>query len=285
MENVTRTVYGAQLQTNQFGNSEFQMLDNTTLNEKFNIQAGVEPANTPAVGYYAIGNGGHTTAMGAGNIPLIRSVEHLATDAALYNHLPFVLRTVDNDLTQAERTKYALRKQITVDSTPYIAYYLKRIDVASGIPQLKLQTTNNGVTSTSTFVPSATNLSPTPPALSESNVNTLKSQYAIVSQPIPFSLTAAEVAEILNAAAIIYGDEAYAVISEMSLCSGEDKAITLAGGDVFNEAVAVQCCSFISTFHMLAASRTGITGTLELGSAEPLLTVSTGTVATSLPQI
>ena len=275
MENVTRTVYGAQLQTNQFGNSAFEMLDNTTLNEKFNIQAGVEPVKTPAVGYYAIGNGGHSTAMGAGNIPLIRSLEHLATDAALYSHLPFVLRTVDNDLTQAVRAKYALRKQITVDSTPYIAYYLKRIDVASGIPQLKLQTTNNGVTSTSTFVPSATNLSPTPPALSESNVNTLKSQYAIVSQPIPFSLTASEVAEILNAAAIIYGDEAYAVISEMSLCSGEDKAITLAGGDVFNEAVAVQCCSFISTFHMLAASRTGISGTLELGSAEPLLTVST----------
>lgn len=278
MENVVRSIYGSYLQTVQFGKSTFDLTDNTTLNEKFNILSGVTPTSTPGVGYYAIGNGGHSIAMGANTVPLVRSKEHLATDAALYNHLPFVLRSVDDDLTAGERAKYGLRKQINIDGTVYIAYYLKRLNVASGVPVMKLQTTNNGVTTTSTFVPTAANLDPEAPDLTESTVNVLRSQYAIVSEPVPFALTAAEIAEIINAATIIYGDEAYALISEMALCSGEDKQITLAGGDIFNEVVAVQCCSFISTFHMLAASKTGLTGTLELGSAEPLLTVSTGTV-------
>lgn len=274
MENVVRTVYGSKLQTAQYGKSSFTADENSTLNEKFSIQSGIAPTGIPAVGYYAIGLGGHKTTVGSDSIPLVKTVEHLATDAALYKHLPFVLRTTDNDLTTTERAKYALRKTVTIDSIQYYAYYLKRLDLTAAVPTIKLQTTNNGVTSTSTFVPTADNLSPTAPDLTSSGSNELTSQYAIVSATVDLVLTQAEVEEIINAATIIYGDSAYAVISEIALCSGEDKSITLSNGDLFTEAVCVQVCSHISTFHMLAATSTGVDGTLQIGSAEPLLVLS-----------
>lgn len=274
MENVTRTVYGSALQTAQYSKLPFNLIQNTTLNEKFNIQSGIAPSEMPTVGYYCIGNGGHKFQSGIGGVALIKSLEHKATDAALFSHLPFVLRAVNNDLTLTQRAKYALRKQVTINSVDYIAYYLKRIDTSAAVIAMKLQTTNNGTTSTSSFVPTAGNLSPTPTEITNSGVNPLQGQYAIVSSTLGLTLTADECQEILNAAAIIYGDEGYAVISEIGLCSGVDKVISLPGGDSFTEAIAVQVTSHIGTFHSVQAARTGIAGTLELGSAEPMLTLS-----------
>ena len=84
------------------------------------------------------------------------------------------------------------------------------------------------------------------------------------------SLTGSEVNEIINAAAIIYGDPAYAIISEIGICSGVDKTIDLGNGVTFNEAVAVQICTFINTIHILNATPDGVGGTLQLGSSEPI---------------
>lgn len=284
MENVVRTVYGSALQTTQFCNLPFSLQQNTTLNEKFGVQSGVVPSSTPTVKYYCIGNGGHSFSSGTNNIALVQSLEHLATDAALFSHLPFVLRATNNDLDATTAAKYALRTVITVGTTPYIAYYLKRLDFSAATVQTQVQTqtsTGSGASlsvtsSNSTFTPSAANLSPTAVQLTTNGVNALAGTYALVSATVGMQLTAAECQEILNAATILYGSPQYAVISEIGLCSGVDKSVPLSTGSgvFFNEAVAVQVCSFVSTFHSVYASQTGISGTLQLGSAEPMITVS-----------
>jgi hypothetical protein len=62
MEQTTRTAWGAYLQTCLLLNLPFSMMTDTTLNEKFNVQAGVAPSAgvIPSQRYYCIGNGGHT---------------------------------------------------------------------------------------------------------------------------------------------------------------------------------------------------------------------------------
>lgn len=274
MENVTRTLYGQMLQTAQFSNLPFDLIPNTTLNEKFGVQAGVAPASTPSVGYYCIGNGGHSLQSGAQGIALIKTLQHSSLDAALFKHLPFVLRATNNDLTVDERRKYALRTAVTYNSTNYFAYYLKRIDMTGAAVAMKLQTNNNGSITTSTFVPTSANLDPTPAQLSTNGVNSLQGQYGLVSATLGLALTAAECQEILNAATIIYGDPAYAIISEIGLCSGVDKIVSLASGGQFNEVVACQIASHVSTMHVLQDSSTGVGGTLQIGAAEPLLVIA-----------
>lgn len=271
MENVTRTLYGQMLQTAQFSNLPFDMVPNTTLNEKFSVQSGVVPATMPSVGYYCIGNGGHTFQTGVGGLAIIQTLQHSATDAALFSHLPFVLRATNNDLTISERAKYGLRVPVTYNSTSYIAYYLKRIDMTAAALSMKIQSSNNGSTTTATFVPTAANLSPEAAQLTTNGANILQGQYGLVSATLGLNLTAAECQEILNAAAIIYGDSAYAIISEIGLCSGVDKVVSLPNGDSFTEVIACQVASHVSTMHVLQAASTGVGGTLQIGAAEPLL--------------
>jgi hypothetical protein len=270
---TTRTVYGSALQTTQFAGLAFNMLPNTTLNEKFSVQSGVTPPNNkiPTVGYLAIGNGGHTVQTGSGGLPLIKPIQHVATDGALYNHLPFVLRATNNDISPTERAKYGLRKTVTYGGVQYIAYYLKRLVLDSAVVDISLQTINNGVTTTTEFVPSSGNLSPTPPVLDSQGSNSLTSQYGVVSATLPITFTADECTELINAATIVYGSPDYAIISEMALVSGVDKTVTITGGASFLEVVAAQCAAFINAFHVIEYTATGLSGNYGLGTNEPLL--------------
>lgn len=273
--NLTRTLYGSSLQTTQFAQLPFDMKANTTLNEKFGIQSGVAPAagQMPKVGFYCIGNGGHAYQTGAGGIPILTVVPHVATDAALYQHLPFVLRAIGSDLTPTQQQAYALRKIITVNSLQYIAYYLKRLPTNAAVVELQIETITNGVPTITEFVPSSANLNPTPPNLGGGS-NPLLSQFALCSSLLPMILTADECQELLNAATILYGDPNYAIISEMGICSGVDKTVTIEGGATFNEAIAVQICSHLATFHAITYTATGVNSNLNLGTNDPLLVVS-----------
>lgn len=272
MSNTTRTVYGSLLQTYQYANLPFQMLPNSTLNEKFGVQSGVLPTNTPHVGYYAIGNGGHSFTTGANGVPKPDFYTHQPTDPALYKHLPFVLRATNNDLTAAQAAKYALRTTLTVGSNTYYAYYLKRLDLSSAVPSVSIQTKNNGTTSTRVFAPTSANLTPTPVPIGNEASNSISGTYAVVNATVPIVLTAEECQEIINAATILYGDPALAIISEIAICSGEDKSVPIStgSGTLFNEAVGVQVVSFMQTLHSVYMAQTGISGTMQIGSYEPM---------------
>lgn len=279
MENVTRTAYGAYLQSCLMLGTPFELKEYTTLNEKFGIQAGVAlPPNVyPKVNYFCIGNGGHGWTMGTDNIPLTKIKQHKATDAALFNQLPFVLRQVGNDLTPADRVKYALRKELVVGGNTYIAYYLRRVDMSDANVMLEYRNVNNGIITTTPFIPSAENLNPTAVDLNNSGVNTVNGDYVTCTSQMPISFSPAEIDEFMLATEVLYGDINYAIISEIGLCSGYDKVITVSPstGVSFNftEAIGVQIASHITAMHPARYSTNGIEKILDVGSNLPMYSI------------
>jgi len=276
MENITRSVYGSNLQTALLLNLPVTIPANSTLNEKLTIEATsfITATDRPAMKYATIGNGGHRLVVGPNNIGVPEPIQHNPTDASLFNHLPFVLRAVSNDLVSNERAKYGLRRIETHDGTPYIAYYLKRLNYAGVTTKLDYKTVLEGQTTTTDFIPNNSNLFPQPPALSNTGINVTTGNYVAASASIPFNMSPSEVQELLNVANIIYGDDNYAIISEIALCSGVDKLITINAGSGgafnFNEVIATQIVSFISSFFAMKFNNSGIDILLSVGATEPM---------------
>lgn len=276
MENSTRTVYGSYIQTCLLLGIPPTYPENSTLNEKFGILAGTLPSQLerPKLGYWAIGNRGHQNVIGAEGIAKTEPVQHRATDAAGYGHIPFVLRAVNDDLTTVERAKYALRKEITVDGSVYIAYYLKRIDMTGVVPKMENKVVTGGVEVVTPFVPNSSNLNPTPPVVNNNGVNVVDGEYVTASARLDLSLTESDIQELLNMAKILYGDEGFAIVSEVMLCTGVDKAIQVStqfGGTFnFNEAIGVQVASHIYAHVPAKFSNQGSDINVAVGATEPL---------------
>jgi hypothetical protein len=239
------------------------------------IQAGVAPATgiIPAVKYYAVGNGGHSFQTAAG-IPFIQPIPHDPKDAGLYSQLPFVLAPIAQDITTQQQANYGLRKQVTYSGSDYYAYYLRRLDLSDTAVAMQLASINSGVTTTTEFVPGPANLHPTAPTLSNNGSNDLTSTFVQASAQVPFALSQWECQQLLNVASIMFGNENLAIISEMALCSGVDKTVSTPGGGSFNEVIACQIVAHIPAFHAIPFTSTGLTGTLDLGTNEPSLSLS-----------
>jgi hypothetical protein len=282
---ITRTAYGGFLQTTQLTGRPFTLVPNTTLNEKWGVQAGIIPPapSVPFLDYFVIGNGGHkwspvTTPSGQ-VIGKPEPVQHMATDAALYSQIPFVLREPANDLTPAQMAAYRLRIPQVFNGTNYIAYYAKVFDYTGVAPAMNLTTVNSdGSTTVTPFVPDSSNLNPTPPDLSSTGVNVVTGQYVTSSAKLPLNLTANDQQELLNVANIMYGDPELAIISEIGLCSGWDKTVAAGGSGqpTFNytEAIAMQIVSFFNSFYAMEYADNGIQVLLDVGATEPLLKIA-----------
>lgn len=280
-ENITRTVYGAAVQTYLFTSQDFALTPNTTLNEKYNVQSGILPSNSgqPTLQYYAIGNGGHTMTEGTDGVYLPQTIQHQATDAALFKQLPFVLCLPSADLTQAQQAAYAMRTQITVAGTTYIAYYLKRIDYSTTEVEMQLKTVVNGVETTTTFVPTAGNLSPTPADLSTSGVNVTTGNYVTATAKVTITFSEDDITQLQNVANIMYGNPQYAIISEMALVTGVDQGVPATGANsasyTFNEALVAQCATFIETLIPVQFLNSAVSVVVDIGSTDPLGTTTT----------
>jgi hypothetical protein len=258
--------------------------EKTTLNEKFGILADYElPEGTyPVAKYAAIGRGGHKVVTGADGSPLVDLHVHRASDAALFTHIPFILRELSNDLDDIERAKYGLRRIETYDNIQYVAYYLKRLDFDGITTDLSLVTVEDGNVTAIPYEPSASDLNPTPVEIDPTEVTTTSGQYLTATTRFTLALSAADVLEIVRACEIIYGNPLYAVISEVGLCSGKDVLSTAqnADGPVFQyvEAGAVQLNTAVCTHHPLNELNQGINLSYEVGGSESLtlpLTTST----------
>jgi hypothetical protein len=279
MENITRTVYAAYVQTCLFLNTSPAYPTNSTLNEKLNINAGVIPAGSdrPSLAAYCIGNKGHQGVSGTEGIFKTEPVQHRATDASLYGQLPFVLRPINNDLSQADRAKYCLRLEEIHDNVRYAAYYGRRIDKTNVVPQMLLKNVTNGVETTQPFVPNSSNQNPTPPQIASTGVNTTDGSYVQAVAALTLSITESDAAEFLNVAKVIYGDESYAIISEIALVMGVDKVVQVtstAGNFQMNELIGAQIAAFSPAMVPVNFNPTGVDISLNVGATEPLLNLS-----------
>ena len=128
--NSTRTIYNVKLQTHMMANIPYAPLPNTTLNEKFNIlqyeQHKCIPGNStifPTIQGITLGNGGKEILNS--NMGDMKLGKHSPVDGALFNHIPFVIRDENNDLSEEQQAKYRLKKEIFLNGKKHFAYYVK----------------------------------------------------------------------------------------------------------------------------------------------------------------
>jgi hypothetical protein len=276
MENTQRTIYAAYLQTCKELGLPIQIFNYTTLNQALNIQYPYDyPSDiNPILQYAVFGNGGNSFTSGTNGQQQPVPIQHLATDANLYNMLPLSLRLPNNDLTPSQMAGYRLRTTLTVNGTEYIAYYGLLLNLSSISVSLNSILTQNGNTVTSSFTPSESNLSPSPQNLTSLSVNTITGDYVNVNSLLPLILSADQVSEFINASNILYGSPTAAIISEIGLCTGYDISVqgTSNGANInYNEAVAVQINAFINTFYAMYYSQNGLNITFNVGATEPLM--------------
>jgi hypothetical protein len=277
MEAIVRTALGAQLQTCQLLKLPLPTKQYQTLNEKLNIHKTevLTISDVPSVKYIGIGNGGHRIVMGSNNIAKPEPIQHTPEHACLYNQLPFVLRLPVEDLTPTERLKYRFRRVETHDNITYVAYYLKVLDLSNTVTQLELRTVRDGITTSVPYEYTIANLEPVPPAITNTGTITTVGDYIAATAKVPFIMDPGDITEFLNVCNIIYGDDSYAMISEIAVCSGVDRS-NLQGdfnGKLVNytDAVNVWAVNFISTFFPAKFSNDGLNIMIDIGSVEPLL--------------
>lgn len=226
----TRTLYYNDFVTKITMGQPFSTQENTTLNEKFNLNvtAVVLPEKEyPRLGYFAIGNGNEKTIDMQTDGVLHRN-SHQARDAALFNHIPFIARPVDSDLSNDEQENYRLRVVYDINGTDYAFYYLKAIDtsyISSDYIKLSYQNGGDLELDVYEFLPDA--LSPTPTNIN-SMVDNEVSTSIVVSNKLPFILTSNDMSEIKNAVTILIGSGVVPAdynINELALCTGYDKTI------------------------------------------------------------
>jgi hypothetical protein len=278
MESVVRTIYASHIQTNKFlkDHQPFTILPNSTLNQKFNLFPNeVNGANEiPSLGYIGIGNKGASYDIGADNYVLTKPIPHLPRHASLYNFIPFVAKPTDNDLAPADREKYRMRVITTISGKEYALYYLKKFDMSNVTCDVELRNVNDGVITTTPFTPQLSDLSPTPPTVSNTNLNNPNGDYLVSTAKLTFTLNQDEINNIIDACVLLYNDERYAVINEIALCTGIDRTLSGQFGNTtapYTEVVVAQVAAFISQYNALYRTTTSLTRVFDIGAVDPLL--------------
>lgn len=277
--NIAHTVYGQALMAANSLGLPYPILENSTLNELFGVNPDLKPAvgEIPRIGYFTLGCGAHDFVKESGKPSKPEIYKHSPEDAGMYKPFPFVLRRLNDDLPADMRAKYALRRKENHNGIDYIAYYAKRLELAKSEIQILRDQVTDGVTTTTPFKPTSANLNPVRPELPSTGLTVASNVKLRNNVEFFVEFTAGDVAEILNAADIIYGEEGYAVISEIGLCSGIDRQVssTTSGSAVrYTEVIACQIAAFFSTFKMMTETNGGFIISFEMGSRIPLAAAS-----------
>lgn len=280
MELYTRAYPGMVMQLAQYFRIPMPIVPHSTLNELFEVNAGATLGTNEltSVGYLAIGNGGHMNKSGVNNFPLMANYIHKSRDTGLFNQLPFVLRALDNDLTDAQRENYGMRKIIEIDGEKYIAYYLLRMN-KTGL-QIKVQdrvVDDQQNTVITDFIPTTDDLKPVPVDLDNTGINSVKGKYISATVSVKIEFTEFDAEEFINVCSIMYKNEYYAIISELAFISGVDRITStsdgLGGTITMNEVIAAQVANHVPALQPVFSQRRGFDMVSEVGGIEPLLNV------------
>lgn len=269
-----KTLYATDLNLCMLAGIEYKPQANTTLNEKFGINttASAPSGQYPKLNYFCLGIGGQSPIQGDG---AYISSEHSPLDAALFQHVPFIMRPVKSDLTLSERSDYRMRVLTTVAGVQYACYYIKVIpsfDVPEYFNTINTITPNDTtklpystISVLDTNVPEI--LSPTPRTrnIDINKIDTITKVTKIARITIDFNET--EIAEIRNAMKIL--GYTTSSVKELGLVSGYDIAT-----DAGKEIIHAQILFHIGTEMELTidfATKSTIKRVIELGGEEPLV--------------
>lgn len=273
---TAKTIYELDITAAMRAGYPYEVLPNTTLNEKHDINKTVKKVagKYPTYKYLAIGVGGEdfipeNTGYSCSN--------HTGADAALFEQIPFVLKPIGSDITVAEQQHYRFKKRISVNGVEYYAYYLKCIDV---VYEPGFYTLDTSITSQDTGEPSpiasfSTNtselLNPVPFNRQLDRLDSTESRYIVKMIHADFILTETEQTYLEEVFKILYPDPAVKTrnIRELAVCSGIDTHAT--DGNV--EAAMVQVSFYYTVdipFTLDMVQRNVYYRKIELGGMEPL---------------
>jgi hypothetical protein len=299
MRIIVRTIYGSALQTARHLGIQHDIPPFASVNETLSdpLVVPYQPAvqnrgmeivsaydaasdtDSLRVQYFCIGNNGHQPVTGAGNVTYMAPVPHKASDSGLFHMIPFLVQPFTQDVSAgflADRPKYRLRKTLWINDILYVAYFGRVIDLSSVVVESSLEVVTGGGTTSVPFIPNQLNLRPARPPVDSVNDGT----YLAASSSVTVTLDETETQAIRDACQLLYGDSNLAIISEIGLMSGADKAATArynsdATGqdalpaDTYFETVGSQIVTHISTYYSAVNNNT-INFTLDMGATEPL---------------
>lgn len=229
-----KTIFGLIIDASRRPGTTYTPLAYSTLNEYHSVQsdAVIPEGSTAENKYFAIGRGGHRNVAGSTGDNLTDILQHRINDAALFEQIPFLMREVGNDIDATTRAKYRIRKLVEYDSVQYWAYFLKVVTSTTESTTVTKLTISDGDTTSTEYVPAATQLEATAVSMSNGVVNTASGEHIKVSSPFQVTLTTSDLDEIRNCVDIIYGgDQRYGVISECAVVGGVDQEVTVTGPD------------------------------------------------------
>lgn len=282
METTVRTIYSSHLATCKYIGAPFQPLENSTINELFRVADSnytIGANEYPNLKYVMIGNGGVKYEVVSENFVTTIPLAHLPRHASLYNPIPFVVRKLSDDLTANERKGYRMRK-LFVDSETneqYVAYFIKVLPMDNITPVIEVRSVAGSLITSESFSPHVSDLTPAPVDLQEVDINNPNGDYLVSSARVDFELTDNDISNLKNACRIYLGDERLAVISEIAVCTGIDRAWELEGIStptnrvLYDEAIATQVSTFLAQYYAIANMSSGFTISLDVGAVEPML--------------
>lgn len=250
----------------------FRPILNTTLNEKHNIlpEEHVAEGVYPTLKYYAIGLGQESM---FDNTNKYKFSYHQAINGALFDQIPFVMKTADEDLDNLDKLKYRFRKSITVNGVEYFAYYLKECPYPDSRDFLTEIVVSGDEEYLNVFNSSTDSiLNPTPINKQAMLDSPSDSEYINKIIDFTFSMTKTEVDNLLDVFDLLDLDASH--INEIAICSGSD--ITLENG--LTEAIDVQTAFICDTSILLATDMLEddkIDLKIEVGGSEPLFKKNT----------
>lgn len=259
MKQNVGTIVGDEIMLCQYHGIPYVPRANTTQNELLGIQPNMplQEGEFPKTRWWGVGMGGHKLTAAANGKPKISTVKHEPTDGGCYELMPLVARLESQDLTEDERKQYALRKRIEHEGKNLVLYYLKALDLTKTKTELFKINVENGVTTSLPFVPSTTNLKPTPPTVVPNQVvpSLADGNYTKSVAKTTIPMTEKDILEYRNACALLLGDEELAVISEVMLVAGVVRRVNVpgpGGGQIsFDECCVATAMHFTSTYENL----------------------------------
>lgn len=278
IDRVKHTAIGQYVQSRLFLGLPIEQLPNTTLNQKFGINhktTRVGPDEQYKAIYFCIGDGGSGMEKSADRPAIPDLYGHDPSDCALYHHLPFVLRPINNDLTNEQRSRYRLRRKELHNGIEYFAYYARVLSYEA-TTRILAESIVKGVSDVKPYEFTENNLSPKEPTLQVREKVTASNTKLKVSTGASLVFDENDIRELINVSKILYGTARYAVITEMSIIGGvDDQNYTSPDdGKRINELKMATTICFFNTYHLLSYTNTGFKEVVELGEKTPLPTTS-----------
>lgn len=269
------TIFGLGLINAMLANRYYSVSINTTLNEKFGILTNEHtPKGTlltpiyPRLKYLVIGNGGIPVADDATNY---RFSQHCAIDGALFNHLPFALKTPSEDFNDVERRRYRLRKEVRIDGELYYAYYARVVETIDYRGYPYLITHRDGVDVLSVFNTNIERiLNPRPVIKPDKPLDSLRVDTVINRFKLEFFMSEKDQEELQNVYKILKISQ-YTKLTEIGVCHGYDVIVP------YGLEVADTQISYFLDIDLDVAlefdARAVFKCNLELGGAEPFYVI------------